>query len=83
MYKHPLSLLRRARELSPAGLYLVSGWSPRGTAIAAMVQATEAHLTQAAHGLRTRHSHLRQDAVAMTHWLVFSLRVLRRLREAA
>lgn len=72
MYKHLICLLRLARDRSPAG-----------TTIPALASTIEGNLTQAAHGLRTRHSHLRHDAIAMTHWLVFSLRVLRRLRAAA
>lgn len=72
MYKHLICLLRLARDRSPSG-----------TTIAALALSTEHNLVQGASGLRTRHSHLRQDAVAMTRWMVFCLRVLRRLRAAS
>lgn len=61
MYKHPLWLVN---------------WDRSGP-IAKLVTRRKQHLIDCLRGLRTRHSHHREDAVVMSRWLILMIRMSR------
>lgn len=69
MYKFPIADMRFAREMTHAAARPAELAAYEATSLVRMVR-----------GLRTRHPHLREDAVAMTRWLLMKLRMLRCIR---